>query len=54
MRRLDLWWKPIATKIEMLKARDVYEIVLRPMGQNIVGSKWVYAIKWKDDGELER
>jgi len=38
----------------MLKARDIYEVILRPIGQNIVRSKWVYAIKWKDDKELER
>jgi len=44
----------MAIEIEMLKAKDVYEVILRPMGQNVVRSKWVYAIKWKDDGELER
>ena len=54
MRRPDLWWEPMATEIGMLKARDVYEVVPRPMGRNVVGSKWVYAIKWKNDRELER
>ena len=54
MRRPDLWWELMATEIVMLKARDVFEVVLRPEGQNVVGSKWVYAIKWKEDGEIER
>jgi len=54
IRRPDLWWEPMTTEIGILKARDVYEVVLRPIGQNVVRSKWVYAIKWKDDGELER
>ena len=29
----------MAIEIGMLKARDVYEVILRPMGQNVVGSK---------------
>jgi len=35
----------MATKIAMLKAREVYEVVLRPVGRNIVESKWVYVVK---------
>jgi len=45
MRRPDLWWEPMTTEIGILKAKDVYEVVLRPIGQNVVGSKWVYTIK---------
>ena len=44
----------MATEIAILKAREVFEIVLRPEGRNVVGSKWVYAIKWKEDSRLER
>jgi len=29
----------MATETAMLKARKVYEMVLRPVGKNIVGSK---------------
>ena len=54
MRRPDLWWEPMATKIAMLKAREVFEVVPRREEQNVVGSKWVYVIKWKEDGGLER
>jgi len=32
MRRPDLWWEPKATKIVMLKAREVFEVVPRPEG----------------------
>ena len=45
IRKLDLWWEPMATEIGMLKARDVYEVIPRPMGQNVVKSKCVYTIK---------
>jgi len=45
IRKLNLWWEPMAIEIGMLKAKDVYEVIPRPMGQDIVRSKWVYAIK---------
>ena len=54
MRRLDLWQKPMATEIAMLKAREVFKVVPRPEEWNVVGSKWVYVIKQKEDGGLER
>ena len=50
----DLWWEPMAAEIAMLKAREVYEIVPRPVGRNIVRSKWVYIVKWKEDEGLEK
>jgi len=39
MRQPDLWWEPMAAEIAMLKAREVYEIVPRPVGRNIVRFK---------------
>jgi len=27
IRRPDLWWEPMATKIAMLKARNIYKVV---------------------------
>jgi len=30
---------------EMLKERGVFEITPRPIGRNVIGSRWVYAIK---------
>jgi len=44
----------MAVKIAMLKVREVYEIVLRPVGKKIVGSKWVYVVKWKENRGLEK
>ena len=32
----------------------VFEVVLRPQGKNVVGLKWVYAVKWKEDGGVEK
>ena len=54
MKHPDLWWEPMVKEYKMLKQRGVYEIVPRPLGKNVVGSKWVYAIKWGDNSKLER
>jgi len=44
----------MATKISMLKERGVFEVVSRLQGRNVVGLKWVYAVKWKEDGGVEK
>ena len=54
MKRPDLWWSPMVQEFEMLKERAVFELVPRPIGKNVVGSKWVYAVKWKENGEVEK
>jgi len=41
-------------EFKMLKKREVFELVSRPLGKNIEEYKWVYAIKWNDNGEIER
>jgi len=41
-------------EISMLKERGVFEVVPRPQGKNVVGSKWVYAVKWKEDSGVEK
>jgi len=35
----------MVNEFEMLKQQGVFEIVPRLVGKNIVGSKWVYAVK---------
>jgi len=39
MKRANLWWEPMAKEIEMLKQQNVFTIVPRPVGKNVVGSK---------------
>jgi len=44
----------MVNEFEMLKERGVFEVVPRPVGKNVIGSKWVYAVKWRDDRTVER
>jgi len=54
MKRPDLWLDPITKEIEMLKLQDIFEVVPRPSGKNVVGSKWVFTVKWNEKGEIEK
>jgi len=38
----------------MLKECGVFEVVPRLLDKNIVGSKWVFAIKWNEDETIEK
>lgn len=53
MRRPDLWFSLMAKKLEMLKERRVYEVVPKPSDHNVVDSKWVFADKFDENGELK-
>jgi len=39
---------------EILKERGVFELTPWLLERNVVGSKWVYAVKWRDDGTVDR
>ena len=39
---------------EMLKEQGVFELIPRLLERNMVGLKWVYAVKWEDDGTVDR
>ncbi|KAL3378593.1 hypothetical protein AABB24_004490 [Solanum stoloniferum] len=41
-------------EIQALEDNNTWEIVDLPPGKNAIGSKWVYKIKYKANGELER
>jgi len=54
MKKPHLWWKPMVKKFKMLKEQEVFELVQQPVDKNIIGSKWVYAIKWDDNSGIEK
>jgi len=41
-------------EIEILKLQDIFEIVSRLSSKNMVGSKWIFAVKWNKKGKIEK
>ena len=51
---LEEWTLAMNDEINALKKNKTSEVVDKPIGRNIVGSKWVFKPKWNADGTLER
>ena len=45
MKQSDIWMQPIVDEYDMLKEREVYELVPRLADRNVVDSKWVFVVK---------
>jgi len=41
-------------EFKMLKEQGMFELIQRLANKNVVGSKWVYAIKWDNSGNIEK
>jgi hypothetical protein len=50
----QLWRDAMAEEYSSIMRNDVWEIVPRPKGKSVVGSRWVYKIKQGVDGSVEK
>jgi hypothetical protein len=48
------WKEAMAEEYNALLANDTWDLVPAIPGQNLVGSKWVYKVKYRSDGAVER
>ncbi|GKD58117.1 ribonuclease H-like domain-containing protein [Tanacetum coccineum] len=48
------WVDAMNAKMDALYRNNTWEIVDLPIGRKAIGSKWVWKIKYKSDGEIER
>jgi hypothetical protein len=48
------WEKAMGSEINMLQCMSTWETVPHSAGKNIIGCKWVYCIKWKVDGTIDK
>ena len=47
----ERWMIPMKVEMDTLKAKHTWDLVIPPPGANIMGSMWVYDIKWDGEGK---
>ncbi len=52
MERPDLWEQPIKDEMDIMRKRSVFTLVPRPSDRKVVGSRWVFAIKFDENGRV--
>lgn len=48
------WRSAMQKEMDSLRSNDVWELVPLPEGRKAIGSKWVFKVKQKPDGSVER
>jgi hypothetical protein len=48
------WEKAMATKHEILMKNQIWNLIALPPSKKPIGYKWVYKVKYKEDGTLEK
>ena len=48
------WQEAMDCKMAILEGAKTWEVVSRPLGRNIVGSKWVFCIKRNVEGKIQK
>lgn len=48
------WHDAMKEEIQALHENHTWKLVPRPTNSNVVGSKWIFRIKYKEDGMIER
>jgi hypothetical protein len=46
----DRWMLPMQVEMDTLKAKHTWDLVIPLPGANIIGSMWIYDIKWDGEG----
>ena len=50
----EQWKLAIAEELDSLTEHQTWEVVPRPQGRRVIGSKWVYHVKYDADGNISR
>lgn len=52
MLRPDLWMEPMLKELAVMKEKSVFRLVPRPRNKNVVKSRWVFANKFDENGNI--
>ena len=50
----NLWRKATDSEFESLMSNGTWDLVERPIGANVINSMWVFRIKYRPDGSVEK
>ena len=50
---MPVWQEAMHQEMTALHTNDTWSLVPRPQNVNVVGSKWIFKIKFKEDGSIE-
>jgi hypothetical protein len=48
------WLKSMNEELDQIEKNDTWELVPSPLDKNVIGSKWVYKNKMKEQGNIVR
>lgn len=50
----SIWKEAMQRKIDALKLNNTWELTSLPKGKKAIGCKWIYKIKRRPNGSIER
>ena len=50
----DVWQEAMVEECDSIKKKQVWEVVPRPKGKRVVGSRWIYKVKHATNESLKK
>ena len=50
----EVWQEAMVEEYDSIMKNQVWEVVSRPEGKKVVGSRWIYKVKHAIDGRMDK